>query len=50
MEGGGFESKYFQLVLEEGGRYFILQIFERGKFFMRSVFLGKNTAHWLMSN
>ena len=58
MWGGGgcgvrsffLESKYFQLVLEEGGRYFMLQIFERGKFFMRSVFLGKNAAHWLMSN
>ena len=59
MGGGGggcgvrsffLESKYFQLVLEEGGRYFMLQIFERGKFFMRSVFLGKNAAHWLMSN
>ena len=24
------ESKFFQLVLEEGGRYFMLQIFERG--------------------
>ena len=44
------ESKHFQLVLEEGGRYFMLQIFERGKFCMRSVFLGKNAAHWLMSN
>ena len=53
--GGGvrsffLESKHFQLVLEGGGRYFMLQIFERGKFFMRSVFLGKNAAHWLMSN
>ena len=28
----------------------MLQIFEKGKFFMRSVFLGKNAAHWLMSN
>ena len=44
------ESKHFQLVLEEGGRYFMLQNFERGKFCMRSVFLGKNAAHWLMSN
>ena len=56
MGGGGgvrsffIESKYFQLVLEEGGRYFMLQISERGKFFMRSVFLGKNAAHWLLSN
>ena len=28
----------------------MLQISERGKFFMRSVFLGKNAAHWLLSN
>ena len=44
------ESKHFQFVLEEGGRFFRLQIFERGKFCMRSVFLGKNAAFWLMSN
>ena len=44
------ESKFFQLILEEGGRYYRLQIFERGKFFMRSVFMGKSAAQWLMSN
>ena len=44
------ESKFFQLVVEEGGRYFLLRIFERGKYFMRSVFMGKNAAHWLMNN
>ena len=44
------KSKFFQLVVEEGGRYFLLQIFERGKYFMRSVFMGKNAAHWLMNN
>ena len=44
------ESKFFQLVLEEGGRYFLLRILERGKFFMRSVFMGKNVAQWLMNN
>ena len=44
------ESKFFQLILEEGGRYFLLWIFERGKFFMRSVFMGKNAAQWLMFN
>ena len=38
------ESKFFQLILEEGGLYYRLQIFERGKFFMRSVFMGKNVA------
>ena len=52
--GGGrsffIESKFFQLVVEEGGRYFLLWIFERGKFFMRSVFMGKNAAQWLMFN
>ena len=41
------ESKLFQLVIEEGGRYFSLQIFERGKYSMRSVFMGKNVAQWL---
>ena len=44
------ESKFFQLVVEEGGRYFLLRIFVRGKFFMRSVFMGKNAAQWLMFN
>ena len=44
------ESKFFQLVVEEGGRYFLLQILERGKYFMRSVFMGKNATQWLMSN
>ena len=44
------ESKFFQLILEEGGRYYRLQIFERGKFFMRSVFMGKHAAQWLMAN
>ena len=44
------ESKFFQLILEEGGRYYRLQIYERGKFFMRSVFLGKLAAQWLMAN
>ena len=52
---GGFrsffiESKFFQLVVEEGGRYFLLRIFERGKFFMRSGFIGKSAAQWLMNN
>ena len=50
VSGFFLESKHFQLVLEEGGRFFRLQIFERGKFCMRSVFLGKNAALWLMSN
>ena len=44
------ESKFFQLILEEGGRYYRLQIFERGKFFMRSVFMGKLASQWLMDN
>ena len=51
---GGFcsffiESKFFQLVVEEGGRYFLLRIFERDKYFMRSVFMGKIAAQWLMN-
>ena len=54
MGGGGgvrsylIDSKSFQLVVEEGGRFFLLRIFERGKFAMRSVFMCKNAAHWLM--
>ena len=51
---GGFrsffiESKFFQLVVEEGECYFLLRIFERGKYFMRSVFIGKIAAQWLMN-
>ena len=46
---GGFhsffiESKFFQLVIKEGGHYFSLQIFERDKYFMKSVFIGKSVA------
>ena len=44
------ESKLFQLVIEEGGCYFSLQIFEHGKYSLRSVFMGKNVAQWLMKN
>ena len=52
---GGFrsffiESKIFQLVVEEGGRYFSLRIFERRRYFMKSVFMGKNMAQWLMKS
>ena len=46
---GGFrsfflESKFFQLVVEEGGQFFSLRIFERSRYFMKSVFMGKNGA------
>ena len=44
------ESKFFQLVVKEGGRYFFLRIFEWGKYFMELVFMGKNVAQWLMKN
>ena len=44
------ESKLFQLVVEEGGNFFALRIFERGKHFMKSVFMGKSAALWLMKN
>ena len=47
------ESKFFQLVVEEGECYFLLQIFEKGKYFMRSVtsiFMGKIATQWLMDN
>lgn len=52
---GGFcsffiESKFPQLVVEEGGCYFSLRIFERGKYFMKSVFMGKSAAQWLVKN
>ena len=52
---GGFrsffiESKFFQLVVEEGGNFFSLRIFERGKYFMQSVFMGKNATRWLMQS
>ena len=44
------EFKFFQLVVEEGGNFFSLRIFERGKHFMKSIFMGKNAALWLMKN
>ena len=44
------EFKLFQLVVEEGGNFFSLHIFERGKHFMKSVFMDKNAATWLMKN
>ena len=44
------ESKFIQLVVEEGGRYFSLRIFERRRYFMKSVFMGKNAAQWLMKS
>ena len=44
------EFKLFQLVVEEGGNFFSLCIFEWGKHFMKSVFMGKNAALWLMKN
>ena len=44
------EFKPFQLVVEEGGNFFSLRIFERGKHSMKSIFMGKNVALWLMKN
>nr|XP_023895230.1 uncharacterized protein LOC112007156 [Quercus suber] len=44
------ESKFFQLVVEEGGQFFLLRIFERSRYFMKSVFMGKNGAQWLMKS
>ena len=44
------EFKFFQLVVGEGGNFFSLRIFERGKHFMKSIFMGKNAALWLMKN
>ena len=44
------ESKFFQLVVEEGGRYFSVGIFERSRYFMKSVFMGKNAALWLLQS
>ena len=37
------EDKLFQLVVEERGNFFSLH-------FMKSVFMGKNAALWLMKN
>ena len=50
VRGFFIESKFFQLVVEEGGRYFSLRIFERSKYFMKSVFMGKQVAQWLMKS
>ena len=52
---GGFhsfflESKFFQIVVEEGGRFFSLRIFERIRYFMKLVFMAKNGAQWLMKS
>ena len=44
------ESKFFQLVVEEGGRYFSIKIFERSRYFMKLVFMGKNAAQWLLKS
>ena len=45
------ESKFFQLVGRgRGDGIFRLRIFERGKYFMKSDFMGKNAAQWLMKN
>jgi len=44
------ESNFFQLVVEEGGRYISLRIFEQSRYFMKSVFMGKNAAQWLMKS
>ena len=38
------------LVVEEGGRYYSLRIFERSRYLMKSVFMGKNVAQWLMKS
>ena len=43
------ESKFFQVVVEEGGTFFELRIFERGQYYSRSVCIGKNVCHWLLS-
>ena len=45
------ESKFFQLVVEEGGQFFFsLRIYERSKYFMKSVFMGKNVAKWVIKS
>ena len=44
------ESKLFQLVVKEGGRYFSLLIFEWSRYFMKSVFMSKNVAQWFMKS
>lgn len=44
------ESKLFQLVIEEGGRYFSLWIFEWGKYFLKSFLMGKSATQWLIKS
>ena len=44
------EFKFFQLVVEEGGWYFSVRIFEWSRYFMKSVFMGKNAAQWLLKS
>ena len=37
-------------MVEKGGRYFSVRIFERSRYFIKSVFMGKNVALWLMKS
>ena len=43
------ESKFFQLVVEEGGQFFSLKIFERSRYFMKLVFMGSVRSIFILS-
>ena len=37
-------------MVEKGGRYFSVRIFERSSYFIKSVFMDKNVAQWLLKS
>ena len=37
-------------MVEKGGRYFSVRIFERSRYFIKSIFMGKNAAQWLLKS
>ena len=37
-------------MVEKGGRYFSVRIFERSRYFIKSVFMDKNAAQWLLKS
>lgn len=43
------ELKPLEFILEPGGGSFSLRIVERGKGYLRSIFLGRDGAFWLLS-
>ena len=37
-------------MVEEGGQYFSVRIFERSRYFIKSIFMGKNAAQWVLKS